>query len=503
MARKLVPLDEASKQLGLSPDELNEMRQNGEIYGYRDGSSWKFKPEDIEKLIEERAARGAAGVSDSGALPGDSSEDGDDMVLLSEVELGASASTSSTVIGKPGKGQTPEDSDIKLAIDAAKQPLPPTPPMHDSDVLPVDEGDDLPVQIAGGSQLDLSNPAAHSDSATHLQVGPPSASKDSATDLALTRPGDSGKNLSASGSDIAISLGGDSGTKLSGPGSDLVLGTGSDVKLGSGSDLTLGSASGVSQGPGSDLTLGEAGNVPDVFALQDPSGSSKVRLGAEGANVLDSPGSGTGSDITISPGDSGISLLDPSDSGLSLEQPLELSSADDDDSSFDLSSSDSSGTLGDSSDFDSDAVMELKGEDDFLLTPLEESSDEESQDSGSQVIALDSDTGDFDDAAPTLLGDAGAPASTALLEEDDVGAGLGALGGAVAPGLAMGPGMVMAPVSAESPYGPLAMTFLSLGLVLLALTGTMIFDVVRNIWSFDSAYPSNSFLMDQILSMIG
>ncbi|HVW36347.1 MAG TPA: helix-turn-helix domain-containing protein [Pirellulales bacterium] len=487
MARKLVPLDEAAKQLGLSPDELNEMRQNGEIYGYRDGASWKFKPEDIEKLAEERTARGAAGVSDSGALPSDSSDDGDDMVLLSEVELGASASTSSTVIGKPGKGQAPEDSDIKLAIDAAKREKPaPAPAHHDSDVLPVDSDDDLPIQLGGGSQLDLSNPAAHSDSATHLQVGPPAGAKDSGTDLALNLSGDSSPKLVDSGSDIAISLAGDSGKNLGGPGSDITLGGDSGLSLG---------------GPGSDLTLGES-KESDVFALQDPSGSSKVRLGAENASVLDSPGSGTGSDITISPGDSGISLLDPSDSGLSLEQPLELSSADDE-SSFDLSS-DSSGTLGDSSDFDSDAVMELKGEDDFLLTPLEEVADDESQDSGSQVIALDSDTGDFDDAAPTLLGDAGgAPASTALLEEDDMGAGLGALGAATAPGLAVGPGMVMAPAAAESPYGALAMTFLSLGTVLLALTGMMIFDVVRNIWSFDSPYPSNSFLMDQLVSLFG
>ena len=490
MARKLVPLDEAAKQLGLSPDELNEMRQNGEVYGYRDGASWKFKPEDIDKLAEERSAR-AAGVSDSGALPSDSSDDGDDMVLLSEVELGASASTSSTVIGKPGKGQSPEDSDIKLAIDSAKrEPAAPAAPAHyDSDVLLVDSSEDLPVQIGGGSQLDLSNPAAHSDSATHLQVGPPGGAKDSGSDLALNLAGDSGPKLVDSGSDLAISLGGDSGKNLGGPGSD----------------LTLGSASGVNLGSGSDLTLGEA-KEDDVFALQDPSGSSKVRLGAESASVLDSPGSGTGSDITISPGDSGISLLDPSDSGLSLEQPLELSSADDDDSSFDLSS-DSSGTLGDSSsdssDFDSDAVMELKDEDDFLLTPLEEAVDDESQDSGSQVIALDSDTGDFDEAAPTLLGDASAPASTALLEEDDVGGGLGALGGVAAPGLAMGPGMVMAPAPAESPYGVLAMTFLSFGVFFLALSGMMIFDVVRNIWSFDSPYAVNSVLMDQILELIG
>jgi hypothetical protein len=281
-----------------------------------------------------------------------------------------------------------------------------------------------------------------------------------------------------------LTLGGGSDVSLGGPGSDLTLGGGSDVSLG---------------GPGSDLTLDDEKEV-DIFKLQDaPGGSSKVRLGEE-ASVLDSPGSGAGSDITISPGDSGISLLDPSDSGLSLEQPLELSSADDE-SSFDLSS-DSSGTLGDSSDFDSDAVMELKGEDDFLLTPLEEAADDESQDSGSQVIALDSDTGDFDDAAPTMLGDA-EPAASGLLEADDAG-GFGALGTAPAglsPSLGVGPGMVMAPASAESPYGILAMTMLSLGTVVLALTGMMMFDVVRNMWSWDSPYASNSFLMDNILSL--
>ncbi len=489
MARKLVPLNEAATQLGLSPDELNEMRQNGDIYGYRDGASWKFKPEDIEKLAEERAARAGGAPADSALLPSDSSDEGDDMVLLSEVELGASASTSSTVIGKPGKGQSPEDSDIKLAIDSAKREMA-APARHDSDVLPVDIDDDLPVNIASGSQLDLSSPAAHSDSATQLQLGGAGVPADK-----------------ASSSDLTLSLAGGSDKNLGGPGSDLTLGGGSGVISGPGSDLTLGGGSGVVSGPGSDLSLGESPES-DVFSLQEPGkGSSKVRLGGEEASVLDSPGSGTGSDITISPGDSGISLLDPSDSGLSLEQPLELSSADDE-SSFDLSS-DSSGTLGDSSsDFDSDAVMELKGEDDFLLTPLEEAGDDESQDSGSQVIALDSDTGDFDDAAPTMLGDAGAPAATGLLEEDlgaGLGGGFGQLGtpaaGGLAPSVGVGPGMVMAPAAAETSYGVLTMVMLSFGTLFLAITGMMMFDVVRNVWSFDSPYGSSSFLMDSILSL--
>ena len=57
MAGKLIPLDIAAQQLGVSPDELNDLRQRQEIYGYRDGASWKFKPEDVEKLAAERTAR--------------------------------------------------------------------------------------------------------------------------------------------------------------------------------------------------------------------------------------------------------------------------------------------------------------------------------------------------------------------------------------------------------------------------------------------------------------
>ncbi|MGH7194179.1 MAG: hypothetical protein ACREJM_11725, partial [Candidatus Saccharimonadales bacterium] len=229
----------------------------------------------------------------------------------------------------------------------------------------------------------------------------------------------------------------------------------------------------------------------------------------DAGSVLDSPGAGTGSDITISPGDSGINLIDPSDSGLSLEEPLELGAADDD-SSFDLSSSSDSsdsGTLSDSAEFDSDAVMELQGEDDFLLTPLEESVDDESQDSGSQVIALDSDS-DFTDAGAVL---GGPPAATAMLEADDLGMGdaLGAhvdvgAGLAMAPTLAAAPGamMMMAPVR-EAQYTWVNVSFLSLCVLILALTGMMMFDLMRNMWSWDGHYAGTSPLMDMVLTIFG
>ena len=193
-----------------------------------------------------------------------------------------------------------------------------------------------------------------------------------------------------------------------------------------------------------------------------------------------------------------------------MEEPLELSAADDDDSSFDLSSSSSdssdSGTLSDSAEFDSDAVMELQGEDDFLLTPLEESIDDDSQDSGSQVIALDSES-DFDDASAAL---GGPPAATAMLEADDLGMGaaLGApvdvgAGLALAPTLAAAPGAMMMATVRESQYTVWQVTGLSFCVLLLALTGMMMFDLMRNMWSWEGHYAATSPLIDMILRMFG
>lgn len=468
MAGKLVPLDEAAKTLGVSPDELNSMRENRDIYGYRDGATWKFKPEDIDRLKLELAERGAQ-PADSGSLPVDLADsDGDEIVLVSEVELGGPGpSTSSTVIGPPGKGQSPEDSDIRLSIGSGVEVIGP----GSSTVI---GKDDSP---ASSSVLSSSR---HDSGSDVLPVD-----LDSESPIELTAEGSDKKQ--GSGSDLTLVTQESAGEGISDTGSDLTLVTDVAHK---------------SVDTGSDLTLGAA-DEHDVFRLQDSKTGSSVKLKDSGS-VLDVPSTGTGSDITITPGDSGINLISPSDSGLSLEEPLELSAADDDDSSFDLSSSSSdssdSGTLSDSAEFDSDAVMELQGDDDFLLTPLEESVDDESQDSGSQVIALDSDS-DFDAAA---LG--GAPAATAMLEADDMGIGapvdVGA-GLAIAPTLAAAPGaMMMAPVR-EAQYTWVQVMLLSLCVLLLSLTGMMMFDMMRNMWAWDGHYAGASPLMDMILGMFG
>jgi len=53
MAQKFLSLEEAADQLGISKDRLSELRQANKVTGYKDGASWKFRPEAIEKLASE------------------------------------------------------------------------------------------------------------------------------------------------------------------------------------------------------------------------------------------------------------------------------------------------------------------------------------------------------------------------------------------------------------------------------------------------------------------
>ena len=113
MASKLIQLNEAAQMLGVSPEELTEMRSSGEIHGYRDGSSWKFKAEEVERVATDRGV--VLGKSSSldltAATKNDDDldnllvgveEDSDDdvgSVLVSEEELGHSGeATSSTLM---------------------------------------------------------------------------------------------------------------------------------------------------------------------------------------------------------------------------------------------------------------------------------------------------------------------------------------------------------------------------------------------------------------------
>ena len=275
-----------------------------------------------------------------------------------------------------------------------------------------------------------------------------------------------------------------------------------ESRTGSGSSIPLdlgSSASGSSVlQPGSSSSLRESGSELRLGSDILRSSSDSLNVEEEGialtggkGSSLDLSGSGfedddlvlgTGSDVSINPGESGISLSNPSDSGLSLES-LELGS-------------------------DDSGLTELRAEDTFDLTPHVDMGDDES--SGSQVIALDSEAS-FDDSAATMLGeDFGSP----MLEEEPQAHGMmppvmvAPQMGMAGPQMGMGgpqmgamPGMAAPTVQAG--YSMLQVLSLMTCILVLGLTGWMLFDVTRNIWSWGEPYKINSWLMDTILGLLG
>jgi len=261
MAGKFLDLNEAAAALGLSTDQLMELRQNGEIHGYRDGASWKFKTEEVDRVKSERAGGEIDGHSEefdhlmpTGGDEEASSELDSMSILVSDEALGKSPPTSSsTIIGKK-KAQEAAAGDSGLGL--AEEPS----GKADSDLKLADESVPGNLKLAGDSGV-LSGPEAKLDT---------SAAGTGALELASEQSDGIGSDaLNLGGSDL--SLGEDS--------DDLVLGgsgIGSDVSLdpgGSGINLATPSDSGLSlEEP---LELGGS----NVEALELPEDEDMVAIG--------------------------------------------------------------------------------------------------------------------------------------------------------------------------------------------------------------------------------
>jgi len=258
-----------------------------------------------------------------------------------------------------------------------------------------------------------------------------------------------------------------------------------------------------------DLTIAESGlgiSGLDLASTSNASGLSELDLAGEGLDDDDlvlgaSSMSNTGSDLTIG-GDSGISLLDPTDSGLSLEEPLDL-----------VGGSQESLVLGEDvlsvdEAADSASITELAGESDFALTPMDELLDGD-EDSSSQVIALE-DEGGLGEAVPMLDGDVDQPSLVEMpLDEglaiDDampltpVAGPAARQGGMVADYGDAVPQAAAGAVLPEAPYSVLNIVGLAFCTIVLMFVGMMMYDLMRNMWSWNQPMDVNSTLMDLIL----
>jgi len=218
-----VSLDEAAKILGISTDELIEMRSRGEIFGYRDGPSWKFKQEEIERV--------------QGELAGDALDEdaGGSSILVSERDVGSSGSKSGATIGK-------ESSDLALGSDLK---------LSDDN-----EGSDVAVvpdpNSGSGVKLVQKSPSDSSSdldlgSDLNLSVDPAEAS---GIDLVGRQP-----DSNVLGSDLRLQSGSAGGTPVASGSGSLDLGGDLELATDDEDDLVLGSDSGIGLGSESGINL--------------------------------------------------------------------------------------------------------------------------------------------------------------------------------------------------------------------------------------------------------
>ena len=517
MEQKFVKFEEAIEKLGISAERLNQLREEGELRAYRDGASWKFRSDEIERMVTDGVPDppppsdislvGADDLVDSSPLAGlDDLDDlqladDDDLSLGSELELAADQDDTVTAGGSDPalnihddttEGSDPSDS-ILLSEEALGESLPAASTIigrnkqnsPDADLELVTD-DDLAlggsdVALAGGASDVLSSGVAGSGVLDELDKdsGATSAFED-LEELELDLAAESSRILSPAEAAGTGEQKGAFAKQQAPPDSDLKIED--DLELDDGTDPV----------PEGDLDAGKskanAGPTSDLELATD-----------EDDFVLATDG---GSDITLDSGDSGINLS-PSDSGLALDDiPLEIGG------SAILDSLTLGGDKGGGSDLSligSDIQQQpaaakapgLQTDDDFRLTPLGEKDDE--GDSSSQVIALDADLGDLGGEEAGILGDD----AFAEIEEGD-GVMLSEDYGDGAPGEFEAAAFAGAPAArAQGEYTLVNILGLASCFFLMLFAGVLSLDMVRNIWSWEDNLTLNDSLLESLGGMFG
>ena len=438
MSQKYLRIEAAAERLGLTISNLNSLREKGEIRGFADRGTWKFKADDIERYARsiEADSNPDVPIFKEGDLKSDSAGGAEEVGvgLDEEDELGAQATVIRGGRDNPEPGfedLSASDSDVRLILD---------------DNLLGDDDSDPHVQLGlGDSDSDVrlaEDEGSFIDAGTGSDIDRSAGLDDTVSDIVLYPAGGNQPQVDDGGmdsdSDVALtglSSGPDSDSDValaglsSGPDSDsdvaLAGGTGSDSDVsfvtddsdtdnattGSDSDVRLFADSESSIDPGSDSDVqlmgsakltGEDLSSSDVQMLSDDSSlsvdDSGLRLELDeddsdgmDASVLASDDSGLGL-----PGDSGISLS--AESGISLEAV--------EDSGISLEVGGSDIALDDaldsglSLDLGEDSGLAL-ADDDEILT-LDADSDIALDDGGSSGIALEAMLDDDDNLDATV-----------------------------------------------------------------------------------------------------
>lgn len=340
MAGKIIPLKQAAEMLGMTSDKLNDLRQRGEIHAMRDGSSWKFKREELERVADELGVT-LTDAEDEGLLDvGDLGPTGaSELVLDLDADEAGESPTTVAQGGGDAKGKSGADSDLGLATDGRGKSA------ADSEISLVSEHGGSDVNLLGttsdvfggtdvgfkggsgelefeGSGLalasdlslgdDLKKPASGSASGDDLTLGDEAEvtleeDKESALEGGsdVTRgAGDTGINLRPSDSglnleEVPLDLAGSSVSSLELPEDDDIIAL-EELEASPDEATQLRADEDFQLAPSADLAQDEEDSGSQVIALEDSAAFAEAGAagGLEDVGPL-LPGAGAGEDIDI------------------------------------------------------------------------------------------------------------------------------------------------------------------------------------------------------------
>ena len=310
--KKYLSLEEAAIQLGVSTDELIRLREKGDVRGFADRGTWKFKADDVAEFKRRRQP------------------DSDPDLPIMDEDADEDLARQQTVIRRGN--DVDSDSDVRLSNDGPKNKrlsgssadLPAIDSQKsDSDVRLADSGKRAAADSDSDVKLVKPKSAIKSDSDSDVRMFD-SLAPESDSDVKLLEPH---KSLTDSDSDVRLAplMSSDSDVKL--VGKKTLTDSDSDVSLipsrgktdpmnvldDGGLNLKDG-GSALLDGDDSSITLsGDSGIMLEADSGITLEGDSGIRLaGSSGIRL------GGDSGIRLAD-ESGVQLKNPADSGISLE----------------------------------------------------------------------------------------------------------------------------------------------------------------------------------------
>lgn len=249
-------ITKAAEVLGMKPADVQLLREQNKLRGFRDGASWKFKVDDVQNYlaesIKEKKAQEEAGEGDEVIGESPEAAGGSDLEVgagSSDLEVGAGSSDLQVGEGSSDLELGPGSSDLQLGGEDSSKPAGPS----------------------GGSDLELTETEFDVSGSSDINLGDEGKGP-SGSDLELDLTLD--QDVSVGESDVSLA----SEEKAEG---------GSDVEVGADvlddEELVLGGS-----GAGSDVTIGGDSGI----SLVDPADSGlsldePVELTGEGEESLE------------------------------------------------------------------------------------------------------------------------------------------------------------------------------------------------------------------------